>query len=254
MKKNPLEIQHWNTEEFRAKAFEKVILPLGSLESHGNHLPFGTDALTAHLVALDIAAKVSKTAVLPPVNYGVSEHYKEFPFCVSLSFDTEIAFLKDIFESVYREGIKKIFIMNGHDGNIAPIEVASRTVKVAHPDIKIVSLDAWWNMVGNLLPDNFFEVWKGLGHGGEGESSICLELFPELCNMASAKGVVPKLPPWIDIKWRFSELTNTGASGDPTKATKEKGAKMRQVLVDTVVKLLQDLDAHDWDYRSPEVK
>jgi len=72
--------------------------------------------------------------------------------------------------------------------------------------------------------------------------------------MASAKGVVPKLPPWIDIKWRFSELTNTGASGDPTKATKEKGAKMRQVLVDTVAKLLQDLDAHDWDYRSPEVK
>jgi len=61
-------------------------------------------------VALDIAAKVPKTAVLPPVNYGVSEHYKEFPFCVSLSFDTEIALLKDILESVYREGIKKYLL------------------------------------------------------------------------------------------------------------------------------------------------
>jgi len=68
--------------------------------------------------------------------------------------------------------------MNGHDGNIAPIEVASRTVKVAHPDIKIASLDAWWNMVGNLLPENFLRSGKVLAMGGEGESSLCLELFP----------------------------------------------------------------------------
>jgi creatinine amidohydrolase len=252
--KNPLEIQHWNSAEFRDAPFEKAILPLGSLESHGNHLPFGTDALTAYMIALDIAAKVPRTAVLPPVNYGMSEHYKEFPFCVSLSFDTEIALLKDIFESLYREGIMKVFVMNGHDGNIAPIEVAARTAKVTHPDMKIVSLDAWWNMVGAILPDSFFEVWKGLGHGGEGESSICLELFPELCDMKHAAGVVPKLPPYVDVKWRFSELTNTGTSGDPTKATKEKGKKMRQVLVDTVAQILADLDVSDWDYRSEQIK
>ena len=146
-----------------------MILPLGSLESHGAHLPFGTDALTAYMVALDIAARVPKTAVLPPVNYGVSEHYKDFPFTVSLQFETEIALLKDIFESVYREGIRKVFVMNGHDGNISPIEVAGRSVKVAHPDIKIVSLDAWWMMIGDLLPPDFFQVWKGLGHAGKGK-------------------------------------------------------------------------------------
>jgi len=253
-KKKTLEIQHWNSAEFRKAPFEKVILPLGSLESHGSHLPFGTDAMTAHLVALDIAAKVPRTAVLPPVNYGVSEHYKEFPFCVSLSFETEISLLKDIFESVYREGIKKVFVMNGHDGNIAPIEVAARTAKVAHPDMKIVSLDAWWNMVGAVLPDDFFAVWKGLGHGGEGESSICLELFPELCDMEHAVGVVPVLPPYVDVKWRFSELTNSGATGDPTKATPAKGKKMRQVLVDTVAKILTDLDSSGWDYRPEKIK
>ena len=108
-----------------------MILPLGSLESHGGHLPFGTDAMTAHLVALDIAARLPKTAVLPPLNYGVSEHYKDFPFTVSVRFETEIAFLTDIFESVYREGIRKVFIMNGHDGNIAPIEVAGRSATAA---------------------------------------------------------------------------------------------------------------------------
>jgi len=253
MKKNPIEVQHLNSGDFRTAPFEKVILPLGSLESHGAHLPFGTDALTAYLVALDIAAKLPKTVVLPPVNYGVSEHYKDFSFTVTVGFETQTALIRDILESVYREGIRKVFIMNGHDGNIAPIEVASRSAKVAHPDFKIVSLDAWWMMVGEILPPDFFEVWKGLGHGGEGETSICLELFPELCNPSKAAGVVPQLPKYLDVKWLFKELTNTGATGDPTKGTREKGKKMRGVLVDTMVKALSNLDAKGWDWRSPEV-
>ena len=253
MNKNPLEIQHLTAADFRQTPFEKVILPLGSLESHGGHLPFGTDALTAYLLALDIAARLSKTAVLPPLNYGVSEHYRDFAFTVTVQFQTQIAFLRDILESVYREGIRKVFIMNGHDGNIAPIEVASRSAKVAHPDFKIVSLDAWWMMVGELLPKDFFAVWNGLGHGGEGETSICLELFPELCDVSKAAGVVPHLPKYLDVKWLFKELTNTGTTGDPTKGTREKGRKMREVLVEAMVKALSDLDRNGWDWRSPEV-
>ncbi len=253
MKKNPLEIQHLTAADFRQAPFEKVILPLGSLESHGGHLPFGTDALTAYLLALDIAARLPKTAVLPPLNYGVSEHYRDFAFTVTVQFETQIAFLRDILESVYREGIRKVFIMNGHDGNIAPIEVASRSAKVAHPDFKIVSLDAWWMMVGELLPKDFFAVWNGLGHGGEGETSICLELFPELCDVSKAAGVVPHLPKYLDVKWLFKELTNTGATGDPTQGTREKGRKMREVLVEAMVKALSDLDRNGWDWRSPEV-
>jgi len=254
MNKNPLEVQHLNGSDWRAKPFEKVILPLGSLENHGWHLPFGTDALTAYLVALDIAARLPKTVVLPPVNYGMSEHYKSFSFTVSLQFETETAIIRDILESVYREGIRKVFIMNGHDGNIAPIEMAARTAKVAHPDFKIVSLDAWWKMVGDVLPSDFFEVWNGLGHAGEGETSICLALFPDLCEPSKAAGVVPHLPPHVDVKWTFNELTNVGASGDPTKATLQKGKKMRETLVDTVVGILADLDKNDWDYRSPETR
>jgi creatinine amidohydrolase len=254
MNKNTLEVQHLNGSDWKAQPFEKVILPLGSLENHGWHLPFGTDALTAYLVALDIAARLPNTVVLPPVNYGMSEHYKNFSFTVSLQFDTETAIIRDILESVYREGIRKVFIMNGHDGNIAPIEVAARSAKVAHSDFKIVSLDAWWKMVGDVVPPDFFEVWNGLGHAGEGETSICMALFPELCEPSKAKGVVPHLPPHVDIKWTFNELTNVGASGDPTKATLEKGKKMRKILVDTVVGILSDLDKNNWDYRSPEIK
>ncbi|MBN1165601.1 MAG: creatininase family protein [Methanospirillaceae archaeon] len=250
MKKNPLKVQHMVASDPGNRSFDTVILPLGSLESHGPHLPLGTDALTAYHLSLEIAEKVPGTVVLPPVHYGVSEHYRDFPFTISLRFETETAILEDILQSVYREGIRKCFIMNGHDGNIAPIEIASRKVKVEHPDIRIVSLDAWWDTVIPLLPDNFFEVWQGLGHGGEGETSMALALFPELCKPEKAVGVVPALPRHLSVKWLFRELTNCGATGDPTKGSREKGLYMKQILVDAIVDELLSLDASGWDYCS----
>jgi len=254
MDKNPLLIAHQNAADYKNAPFDTVILPLGSLESHGAHLPFGTDALTAYLLSLAVAERVPKTAVLPPLNYGMSEHYRDFSFTVSLQPDTETAIIRDIIESVYREGIKKIFILNGHDGNIPSIEIASRLAKVAHPDLRIVSLNAWWNTLIPLLPQDFFVVWNGLGHGGEGELSMSLALFPELCRPDLARGVVPELPSYLDVKWKFSELTDCGATGDPTKASREKGEQMRDVLIHAIVIALEELNACDWDYRSPALK
>jgi creatinine amidohydrolase len=254
MEKNLLEVQHLTAADYRSEPFEKVILPLGSLESHGPHLPFGTDSLTAYLLALEIARRVPKTAVLPPLPYGMSEAYRDFSFTVSLRPETETAIIGDILESAYREGIRKVCILNGHDGNIPSIEIAARTRKAAHPDLKIVSVDAWWNTLGKLLPPDFFEVWDGLGHGGEGELSMALALFPGLCEPGNARGVVPCLPPYVDVKWMFSELTDCGATGDPTRATKEKGIRMKEAIVDAIVGVLTALDKSGWDYRSPGVK
>lgn len=254
MEKNPLIIQHLTSGDFRNAPFEKVILPLGSLESHGDHLPFCTDSLTAYLLSLEVARRVPKTAVLPPLPYGMSEAYREFSFTLSLRPETETAIIGDILESLYREGINKVFILNGHDGNIASIEMAARTVKAAHPEMKILSLDAWWNTLKELLPPGFFEVWNGLGHGGEGELSIGLALFPDLCEPGQARGIVPRLPPYVDVKWMVSELTDCGATGDPTKATREKGVIIKETLVNAIVGILTALDESGWDYRSPEVK
>jgi creatinine amidohydrolase len=255
MQKNLLELQHLTAAEFSEHPPDKVILPLGSFESHGPHMPLGTDALTAHIIALEVAGRVPGTLVLPPLNYGVSEHYKQFPFTVSLRFETETAVITDILASLYREGIRKVFIMNGHDGNMAPVEAASRTLKVTSPEMRIVSLDAWWNTLAPLMPEGFFEVWNGLGHGGEGELSMGLALFPGLCRPECAKGIVPvNLPPYLDVKWRFDELTNCGATGDPTKATREKGLEMKARLVDLIAEGLAALDACDWDYCSPGVR
>jgi creatinine amidohydrolase len=234
------------------KKFDKAILAVGSCENHGFHLPYGTDTFVSAMLSEKVAEEVEGLLVLPPVNVGMSQHYAHFPFTLSLQPETLIAVLKDIMRCVVKNGIKKIFIMNGHDGNIAPIEIAARSIKLEFPEVRIASLDAWWVTAGNLLPPGTFEVWNGLGHAGEGETSIGLALFPELIEMEHARGVVPNLPEHVEIKWNFAELTNTGATGDPSKATAEKGAKMVDVLLKAVVQFIKDMDARDWNYSSEQ--
>ena len=233
---------------FEDSKFDKLFLAIGSCECHGEHLPFGCDSLVSHQIALDLAERFDDAVVAPPLWFGMSQHYRHQPMCLSLSDDTVIRVVRELLDSALYWGIKKVLIVNGHDGNIAPIEIAARDFKVQNPDFGLAVLDAWWVTAGNLLPENTFEVWNGLGHGGEGETSIGLSIFPDLCDMDRAKGQVPEFDTNVKLIWNFDELTPYGASGDPTKATKEKGDAMRQVLVDYLEKYIRHMDAQNWRY------
>ena len=103
--------------------------------------------------------------------------------------------------------------------------------------------------IGQLLPPNTFEVWEGLGHGGEGETSIVLATVPHLVDMSQAKGMIPDMDPVVKLIWNFQELTNYGASGAPEKGTVEKGKKMRQVLIDYLVEFVRRMDQQGWRYK-----
>jgi creatinine amidohydrolase len=245
---NPIKLEEYNEHAFEQAGIDKAILIVGSTESHGAHLPFGCDTLVAYDLALEVASRLEKTVVLPPLWYGMSQHYSHKPMCVTLSNRTLTRVVKDILESLVFWRIKKILIINGHDGNIPPIEIAARDVKLAQPDLGLAVLDAWWMTAGNLLPKETFEVWNGLGHGGEGETSIALAMFPDLCDMSRAKGMLPDMDPNVKLIWNFQELTDFGASGAPEKATREKGSRMKKVLVDYLVDFVRRMDAQSWRY------
>ena len=244
-----VELYYINGHKYLTEKFDKVILPVGSVERHGDHLPIGTDTMVAYELSKLVAEEVDNLLVLPPINYGVSGHYASFPPTLSIEADTMVKILEDVLESIIRHKLEKIIIFNGHDGNIAPIEVATRHIKVLHHQVKIAVQNAWWITAGKLLPPDTFEVWEGLGHAGEGETSMVLALHPELVEMQYAEGRVPKdLPDDMDIKWLFSELTSNGATGDPTKGTEKKGEMMKEVLVKSVVDFIKKMDAVDWKY------
>jgi creatinine amidohydrolase len=244
--------EEMNTRSFEEGKFDKAIVPLGSCESHGDHLPFGMDALVAHKLALEVGRRVPNTMVLPPTWFGMSLRYRHKPMTITLTNDTNIRVIEDILDSLVYWGIKKVLIVNGHDDNIPCLDVASRNAKIKHPEMKIAALDAWWVTAGQLLPPDTFEVWGGLGHGGEGETSIGLALVPELVDISRARGMIPTTDPNVKQFWTFDELTRFGATGAPAKATLEKGEKMKAALVDCLVDFLQRMDRQDWAYPSVE--
>lgn len=234
--------------EFRSGGFEKAVLAVGSTESHGDHLPYGTDTIVAQHLAEAVAERVEGLLVLPPFPFGMSLHYSSFPVAITLSTETLIGVLKEVLGSLLKHDIKRLLIINGHDGNIAAIEAATREFRVDHPEMRIAVLETWWQTAGELLPEGTFEVWGGLGHAGEGETSMMLAVAPELVDMDRAKGVVPSLPVHVQVKWVFEELTPHGVTGDPTKATGDKGVKMREALVRLLVSFMEEMDKSNWEY------
>ena len=246
--KKIVRLEHLNEHSFKEANIDKLLIPVGSCESHGEHLPYGCDSLLCHQLAIDVAERLENTVAAPPQFFGMSHYYRHKPMCLSLSNDTLKMVMMDLLESAAFWGIKKVLIVNGHDGNIPAIEMAAHDFKSKHPDFCLAVLDAWWITAGNLLPPDTFEVWNGLGHGGEGETSLGLATFPELCDMSRAKGDIPEMDGNVKLIWNFEELSRYGASGDPSKATKEKGMKMRKVLADCLVDFVQRMDKQNWRF------
>jgi creatinine amidohydrolase len=231
-----------------AKDDTVAVLIFGACENHGDHMPFGADFIMPFELAKRVAKKYQNMIVLPPMPYGVSSHHRDFQMTMTLEPQTMVAVIRDILQSLVDNRIRRILIINGHDGNIAPIELASRTIKEKNPGVVICCLESWWVLAGSLAPE-LFSVWNGLGHGGEAETSAMLALRPDLVNMNLAPDrVIPRLPENVRIYWKFNELTDTGATGAPRQATAQKGEKIAEILENALISFLQEMDRNNWKY------
>ena len=247
-------LEEMNAQQVRKNINRKSIamLVFGACENHGDHLPFGSDFIFPMELANRIAARSKEKKnifILPAIPYGVSLHHNEFQMTMSLEPHTLQTVIEDLFSSIIKNGIRRILVINGHDGNIAPIESAARTTKNRHSEVVIACLEAWWILVGQITR-GLFEVWRGLGHGGEAETSGMLAIRPDLVNMQEAPNeTIPKLPgDKIRIYWKFDELTHTGTTGAPKKATIQKGEQALKALEDTLLSFIDDMDRNEWRY------
>jgi len=243
-------VEEMNAIEVRKTINEKTIaiLVFGACENHGDHMPFGSDFIFPTEVAKRVATKVSNVIVLPAIPYGVSLHHDKFQMTMSINAETLVSIISDLLTSLIQNKIRRVLIINGHDGNIAPIEIAARSIKNKHPEVTIACLESWWILVGELKKD-LFEVWNGLGHGGEAETSAVLAVRPDLVNIESAPNeVIPKLPENIRIFWKFDELTSTGATGSPQKANIRKGYEILQMIEDVLLSFIKEMESSDWKY------
>jgi creatinine amidohydrolase len=243
-------LEEMNAVQVRKSVNKKTValLVFGACENHGDHMPFGSDFIVPMELAKRVARKSHNIMVLPAMPFGVSLHHIEFQMTISLEPSTLIKVIEDLFRSLVKNGISRILVINGHDGNIPAVELAARTIKDKYPGVIIACLEAWWVLVGEITK-GLFQVWNGLGHGGEAETSALLAVRPDLVDMNKApKEIIPNLPNNIRIYFNFNELTNTGATGAPMKASIQKGQCALRALEDVLLSFVNKMEKNEWKY------
>lgn len=220
-----------------------VVLPVGSLEVHGPHLPVGFDALVIHRVAAEAARRSPPAIVLPPLFYAYVPENRHFPGAISLSGSTFLKLLEEICDEVYRNGFKRILILNGHGGNRRPLFFFVREMQEKG---KRYLLYVWVEPMEGLEKaiEEVRETWP-VGHACEIETSLALYLYPHLCRMERVKGPAKLGPEHVVEGVRtmadWVSYAVEGYIGDPRAATPEKGRKIFEAWVRKVAEVLEKI-------------
>ena len=226
-----------------AKEDRVCLIPAGTLEDHGPHLPLDTDVRIASEISRRAAeAAPDEMVLLPPIVHGYSPHHMDFPGPITITWDTFVGYCADIGISLARHGFRRMLFYNGHGSNQNLIETAARLVMLEHPDVLAAAAFVLSSPEALEAIDELRESDRGgMAHACELETSIYLAIDAGAVDMD--KAVDERSYPagehaWMDwtdgplklMPW-WSSFSRTGVQGDATKATAEKG----KAWVDTAV-------------------
>ena len=226
--------------------YDLVILPWGATEPHNSHLPYLTDCILSHNVAVD-AARLAldqygvRCMVLPYVTAGSQNPgQRELNFCIHYRYETQKAILADIVESLYAQGHHRLLIINGHGGNTFKSMI--RDLSLDYPDFLIASSE-WFTFVP--AKEYFDEPGD---HADELETSVMMHYPPELVDLSEAgdgkskkfaSQMLNEKVAWIPRHWmKVSEDTGIG---NPKKASAEKGKRYVEAVTAKYAQLFKEL-------------
>ena len=233
-------IEELTTKEFEEglKQTKSVIIPIGSVEEHGNHLPLGTDTIQAYEIAKLVAEKI-KVFVSPPIYYGLCKSTSKHPGTITISGNTLRCLIYDVVKSLYSHGLKNFIIFSGHAGR-THISALQEIGEILLEEIKDINLAIVSDYELTLERSREIIETPGDSHAGEIETSRILFLKPLLVKGRGEKGA-PNFPNPILVRNKRKYWEN-GIWGDPTKATKEKGEKLTEIAVNGLIELIKRLE------------
>jgi creatinine amidohydrolase len=241
-----------------------AVVPLGSLEQHGRHLPLLTDSLVGAEIVRRAEQALGDTAVfLPMLWLGASDHHRRFPGTISIGIDTYTHVVSDVMESLVGSGFRRVFVLNCHGGNKLPGERAIYDVTMRHRDDPALWLvfGTWYELAAPQIAEIDTLDQRRVSHASELETSLVLALRGDLVDLAAARGASIALDsdfycPDMHLGSRVAvyppleRLSATGSVGHPERATPEKGEAILTVAVDQVVACVRDIAR--WPWLDPE--
>ena len=252
---NPWRLHELTLKDIQKKKYKVAVLPVGSTEAHGYHLPYGSDAFHSTAIAERVCSKAwqlgSRVLLLPTMPYGVQGNTMGFPLTMNIQQSVLDSFVIDIVHSLEHHGLRKLLIINGHGGNDFKPLLRSLYGKTR----VFVSLADWWR-VGN---DKIKDIFENSGeHADEMETSVDLVLVEELVHLenAGSGGVHSSRfeainKRWVSIARPWHLFTEDSTVGDPRKATKAKGEAYVQLVVDRLTHYVTELEKSRMDMRFP---
>jgi creatinine amidohydrolase len=204
-----------------------AVLPIGSFEQHGSHLPLATDSIVAYTIAEAVANHYG-LLLLPPLTISCSHEHNDFAGTVSISAATLYAVVGDVVASLEQRGIRKLVLVNGHGGNY----VLGNIVQEGNVGERRMALfphrDDWEQArkVGGLVTSNHEDM-----HGGELETSILLHATPDQVRDGADDWVAPERTHLHEIG--VGEYSRSGIIGRPSLASADKG----RLVLDELVRL-----------------
>jgi creatinine amidohydrolase len=224
--------------EARLQASRLVVLAPGSIEQHGPHLPLGTDAFAADVLAEEVARKLGAVLVPLPL-VGVSPYHLSWAGSLSFKPQTFIAVVEDICECLAQHGLEKVLFVNWHEGNTPTVRLAGDSIQRKF-NLRVVVAES------HLITNKLFGERAKLTHAGNMETAAVLMYDPSLVDVSKATNPTPEAEgdqgheifrqkDVFPIMRDFHEVATTGWYGRPEEATLELAAEIREKVSDYIV-------------------
>lgn len=252
--------------EVAAHTAKVVVVPIGSLEQHGHHLPMLTDSLICAEIVRRAEAELKDRAVFLPLLWlGASDHHRAFPGTVSLSVDTYTRVLVDLVDSLIGAGFRRILLLNAHGGNIGPAQAALYELNLRHyrdkPDLWLTQA-SWFDIARKQVAALDGVAQPGVLHACEWETSAILRTHPVLVRAEAIQSVRTEFPSdfyspdhsgetRLYVAKTIDQLTPVGALGRPELASAEKGEAILATAAAEVVKFIREFAG--WATPQPRV-
>lgn len=246
----------WPEVRERLRARPIVVIPTGSIEQHGPHLPLQVDARIAAEVARAAAEKVQAhvpVLVAPVLSVGCSEEHLSFAGTLSFRPETFMAVAREVVLSLLHHGATRFFFLNAHAGNGEALQLVARTLRAERD--ALVAVASYWQIAREEMRACREGAGGGVNHAGEEETSLMLFFQKDLVNMSAAR---PNTLRWrsaylsgdyahdpaVAYGRKRGDIAPLGHNGDPTLASSEKGQRLFSAIVDAVARFL--LDFNTW--------